>query len=72
MVNIRDISIKCGRCGKYQTLVRFERRGDANVYTYECEGTVCDPDLSRTLVEVPRELDEFARRDPTWRGSESA
>jgi hypothetical protein len=69
MVNIRDISIKCGYCNTYQTLCGFRREGDRNVYTYECETEVCQPDRSRTLVEVPRELDEFARRDPNWRDS---
>ncbi len=69
MINIRDISIKCGNCNTYQTLCGFEPRGDRNVYTYECENDVCDSKVTRTLVEVPRELDEFARRDPAWRGS---
>lgn len=67
-VNIRNISIKCGHCGAYQTLCGFSRREGWNVYTYECEGTGCDPEVTRTLVEVPEELDEFARRDPTWKG----
>ena len=67
-VNIRNISIKCGRCGEYQTLCAYERRDDWNVYTYECENQVCAPEATRTLVEVPRELDEFANRDPEWRG----
>ena len=72
MVNIREFSIKCGHCKTYQTLCAYERQGDLNVYTYECEGSGCDPELSRTLLEVPREIDDFARRDPSWRGSESA
>lgn len=65
-INIRDLSIKCGRCGGYQTLCGFRRSGDSNVYTYECENQVCDPATTRTLLEVPRHLDEFARRDPEW------
>ena len=65
-INIRDLSVKCGRCGDYQVLVGFGRRGDWNVYTYECEGGSCEPGETRTLLEVPRELDEFARRDPSW------
>ena len=28
----------------------------------------CDPAVTRTLVEVPRQIDDFARRDPNWRG----
>ena len=66
-INIRNISIKCGHCQTYQTLSGFERSGDWNVYTYECEHDLCDPEMTRTLVEVPRDLDEFARRDPEWR-----
>jgi hypothetical protein len=68
MINIRDISIKCGQCNTYQTLSGFARRDERNVYTYECENDRCDPDQTRTYVEVPRELDEFARRDPDWHG----
>lgn len=67
-VNIRDISIKCGNCNTYQTLTGFARAGERNVYTYECENGTCDPKVTRTLVEVPIEIDSFARRDPAWRG----
>lgn len=67
-INIRNISIKCGNCDTYQTLSSYSRKDDWNVYTYECENDVCDPEVTRTLVEVPRHLDEFARRDPGWRG----
>ncbi|MYJ26947.1 MAG: hypothetical protein F4080_15820 [Holophagales bacterium] len=66
MINIRNLSIKCGHCDTYQTLCAYRRRDDWNVYVYECENDVCDPELSRTLVEVPRELDELARRDTAW------
>lgn len=68
MVNIRNISIKCGNCNTYQTLCGFAPREDWHIYTYECENDTCDPTATRTLVEVPAELDEFARRDPGWRG----
>ena len=67
-INIRNISVKCGNCDTYQTLSGFARSGDSNVYTYECENGVCDPATTRTLVEVPRHLDAFAKRDPTWEG----
>jgi hypothetical protein len=67
-INIRNLSIKCGHCQTYQTLCGFSRREEWHVYTYECENDTCDPEVTRTLVEVPIELDEFARRDPTWRG----
>jgi hypothetical protein len=67
-INIRNLSIKCGHCDTYQTLTAFTRREGWNVYTYECENDRCDPTVTRTLVEVPADLDEFARRDPGWRG----
>ncbi|MEM9554793.1 MAG: hypothetical protein AAGC60_11075 [Acidobacteriota bacterium] len=72
-MNIRNFSVKCGRCGEYQTIVAFRALDDAwNEYVYECESPPCsgDPSLSRTLLEVPAELDEFARRDPSWHGGE--
>jgi hypothetical protein len=69
-INIRNLSIKCGHCDQYQTLTSYTRREEWNVYTYECENEVCDPAVTRTLVEVPRELDEFANRDPSWRGGQ--
>ena len=69
-INIRNLSIKCGHCDTYQTLAAFSRRDDWNVYTYECENDVCDPDVTRTYLEVPADLDEFATRDPTWHGGE--
>lgn len=68
MVNIREFSIMCGNCRMYQTLSGFSRRDEMNVYTYECENELCDPNVTRTLVEVYREVDEFAHRDPDWRG----
>ena len=67
MVNIRDFSVKCGNCQTYQTLAAFQRQGEYNVYSYECENDVCDVDVTRTLVEVLRDVDEFANRDPNWR-----
>jgi hypothetical protein len=68
LINIRDLSVKCGNCGTYQTLMAFRSEAEWNIYTYECENTVCSREMTRTLVEVPTELDEFARRDPGWRG----
>lgn len=67
-INVRNISIKCGNCDTYQTLCSFARSGCWNVYTYECENDICDASVTRTLIEVPVELDEFARRDPSWEG----
>jgi len=66
-INIRNISIKCGQCQTYQTLIGFKPGEERNVYTYECENDSCQPTVTRTLVEVPRDLDEFAQRDPEWR-----
>lgn len=69
MINIRNLSVKCGRCGQYQTLMTFSQTDDGwNVYTYECEDQICDPELSRTLLELPHDLDEYAHRDPGWKG----
>ncbi|MEM7582782.1 MAG: hypothetical protein AAF560_05335, partial [Acidobacteriota bacterium] len=67
-INIRNLSIRCGHCDTYQTLSHFQRRDDWNVYAYECENDVCDPATTRTYLEVPAFLDEFAHRDPSWRG----
>ena len=67
-INIRNLSVKCGNCDTYQTLAAFGRREDWNVYTYECENDKCDPAVTRTYIEVPRDIDSFARRDPEWRG----
>jgi len=67
-INIRNLSVKCGQCNTYQTLSHFEGRGEWNVYTYLCENEICDPQVTKTLVEIPREIDEFANRDPGWRG----
>jgi hypothetical protein len=71
MINIRNLSVKCGQCETYQTLVGFARKGEWNVYTYECENDRCVREVTRTLVEVPADLDEFARRDSEWRGGKS-
>jgi hypothetical protein len=67
-IDIRNISVQCGHCHTYQTLMSFRRREEWNVYVYECENDICDPQMTRTLVEVPREMDVFARRDAGWRG----
>lgn len=69
-INIRNLSVKCGHCNTYQTLAHFHREEDWNVYTYECENETCDPAGTRTYLEVPADLDEFARRDPGWHGGQ--
>ena len=70
MINIRNLSIKCGNCDTYQTLSGFRHDDERgwNVYTYECENDVCDSAVTRTYLEVPVELDAFANRDPDWHG----
>ena len=68
MISIRNLSIKCGNCDTYQTLSGYGRREGWNIYTYECENDICDPQITRTYLEVPQDLDAFARRDPSWRG----
>ena len=71
-INIRNLSIRCGACGTYQTLTAYEPREDGwNVYTYECENDVCDPAVTRTYLELPADLDEFARRDDGWHGGKA-
>jgi hypothetical protein len=70
-IDLRNLSIKCGKCETYQTLCGFSARDEWHVYTYECENGICDPAVTRTLLEIPAELDVFARRDPDWRGGEA-
>lgn len=70
-VNIRNFSVRCGRCNQYMVIVGFGHLDEEwNLYTYECESEPCvsDPSLTRTFIEVPIDLDEFANRDPNWRG----
>ena len=68
VIDIFMMSVKCGNCDTYQTIVKFRKGPEKNVYTYECEEGPCDPAATRTLVEVPHALDEFANRDPNWHG----
>lgn len=70
-VNIRNFSVRCGRCDQYQVIVGFKPLDEEwNLYTYECDGEPCasEPSLTRTYIEVPVDLDEFANRNPSWRG----
>ena len=41
---------------------KFRKLPDKNIYTYECENETCDPNVTRTIVEVPRHLDNSTRR----------
>jgi len=62
VIDIFMMSVKCGNCDGYQTIVKFQRAKEKNVYTYECENEICDPNVTRTIVEVPRDLDNSTRR----------
>ena len=62
VIDVFVMSVKCGNCDTYQTIVAFRKEPDKNVYTYECENDVCDPNQTRTLIEVPRHLDNSTRR----------
>jgi hypothetical protein len=64
MINIRDLTIRCGRCQSCQSLVKFAPADGFNIYTYECENDQCPPAETRTLLEVPVVLDQFAQRHP--------
>ena len=68
MINIRDISVRCARCLNYQTLSAYATRPGWNVYTYECDAGTCDAETTRTIVEVPVEIDEFAQTHPDCGG----
>ena len=62
VIDIFMMSVKCGNCETYQTIVGFKKFPDKNVYTYECENDQCDPNVTRTIVEVPREVDNSTKR----------
>jgi len=62
VIDIFMMSIKCGNCDTYQTVVGFKKYPEKNVYTYECENEICDPNVTRTIVEVPREVDNSTKR----------
>ena len=53
---------ECGNCDTYQTIVKFRKGAEKNVYTYECENEICDPNVTRTYLEVPTHLDNSTRR----------
>jgi hypothetical protein len=44
----------------FMTLAGYAPREGWNAYTYECDAGTCDAEASRTVVEVPVSLDEFA------------
>ena len=62
VIDIFVMSVKCGNCDTYQTIVKFRKGAEKNVYTYECENEICDPNVTRTFLEVPTHLDNSTRR----------
>jgi hypothetical protein len=62
VIDVFVMSVKCGNCDSYQTIVGFQKLAEKNVYTYECENDVCDPNVTRTIVEVPKHLDNSTKR----------
>jgi hypothetical protein len=62
VIDIFMMSIKCGNCDTYQTVVGFQKLPEKNVYTYECENEICDPNVTRTIVEVPKDFDHSTKR----------
>ena len=62
VIDIFMMSIKCGNCDNYQTIVKFAKGPEKNTYTYECENDICDPNVTRTIIEVPRHLDNSTKR----------
>lgn len=62
VIDIFMMSVKCGNCDSYQTVVGFKRLPEKNVYTYECENEICDPNVTRTILEVPKEFDNSTKR----------
>jgi len=62
VIDVFMMSVKCGNCDSYQTIVKFRKEPEKNVYTYECENEICDPNVTRTIVEVPKHLDNSTRR----------
>jgi hypothetical protein len=69
VINIRDLSVRCGRCMNFMTLAAYAPREGWNAYTFECDTGGCDPAVSRAVVEVPVERDEFAQKHPDCGGS---
>ena len=40
VIDIFMMSVKCGNCDTYQTIVGFKKYPEKNVYTYECENEI--------------------------------
>ncbi|MEM7482206.1 MAG: hypothetical protein AAF481_13605 [Acidobacteriota bacterium] len=64
-IHLRNLSVRCGRCDQHPVLAAYEPGEGFNQYVYECENGSCS---ARRRVRLTKEQDEFARRDPAWRG----
>ena len=62
VIDIFVMSVDAGDADAYQTIVKFRKGAEKNVYTYECENETCDPNVTRTFLEVPTHLDNSTRR----------
>jgi hypothetical protein len=62
VIDVFVMSVRCGNCDTYQTIVGFKKMAEHNVYTYECENDLCDPNVTRTILEVPKHLDNSVKR----------
>ena len=51
------------------TLTSYLPREGWNAYSFECDGGGCGSGISRAVVEVPVERDEFAQKHPECGGS---
>jgi hypothetical protein len=79
VIDIFMMSVKCANCDRYQTVVGFDKsHPEKNVYTYECDfdaSPQCDVNVTRTIVEVPKHLDNSTKRAeelPYYRSDEGA
>ena len=41
VIDIFMMSVKCGNCDSYKTIVKFRKGPEKNVYNYECEDEIC-------------------------------
>jgi hypothetical protein len=62
VIDIFVMSVRCGNCDAYQTIMKFKKGVEKNIYTYECENEICDPNMTRTILEIPTHLDNSTRR----------
>ena len=68
MINIRDLSVRCGGCLNFMTLASYAPREGWNAYSFECETPGCEASVHKAIIEVPVEQDEFAQKHPACGG----